>query len=92
MSNQNNQNAINTLTNIVADFTAMISTRMPDDVVDKLKQLREGETSPMGKIIYHTMFDNMQKATGTSSLITMTRKSKSTWQAAAVRCRDAQKC
>mgnify|MGYP000553054292 CR=1 FL=1 len=62
MSNQNNQNAINTLTNIVADFTAMISTRMPDDVVDKLKQLREGETSPMGKIIYHTMFDNMQKA------------------------------
>lgn len=62
MSHQNNQHAINTLTNIVADFTAMISTRMPDDVVDKLKQLREGETSPMGKIIYHTMFDNMQKA------------------------------
>lgn len=49
MSNQNNQNAINTLTNIVANFTAMISTRMPDDVVDKLKQLREGEDSPMGK-------------------------------------------
>lgn len=40
----------------------MISTRMPDDVVDKLKQLREAETSSMGKIIYHTMFDNMQKA------------------------------
>ena len=57
MSNQNNQHAITTLTNIVADFTAMISTRMPDDVVDKLKQLREGETSPIGKIIYHTMFD-----------------------------------
>lgn len=62
MSNQNNQNAINTLTNIVANFTAMISTRMPDDVVDMLKRLREGEDSPMGKIIYHTMFDNMQKA------------------------------
>ncbi|MCZ9118989.1 L(+)-tartrate dehydratase subunit alpha [Escherichia albertii] len=40
----------------------MISTRMPDDVVDKLKQLRDAETSAMGKIIYHTMFDNMQKA------------------------------
>lgn len=163
MSKQNNQNAITTLTNIVADFTAMISTRMPDDVVDKLKQLREGETSPMGKIIYHTMFDNMQKAIdlnrpacqdtgeimffvkvgsrfpllgelqsilkqavedatvkaplrhnaveifdevntgkipvpvcrgspGTSSLITTTRKSKSTWQAAVVRCRDVRKC
>lgn len=163
MSNQNNQNAINTLTNIVANFTAMISTRMPDDVVDKLKQLREGEDSPMGKIIYHTMFDNMQKAidlnrpacqdtgeimffvkvgsrfpllgelqsilkqavedatvkaplrhnaveifdevntgknTGTGVpwitwdiiLIMMTRKSKSTWQAAAVPCQDARKC
>ncbi|HBB1258511.1 TPA: L(+)-tartrate dehydratase subunit alpha, partial [Escherichia coli] len=43
-------------------FTAMISTRMPDDVVDKLKQLKDAETSSMGKIIYHTMFDNMQKA------------------------------
>ena len=40
----------------------MISTRMPDDVVDKLKQLKDAETSSMGKIIYHTMFDNMQKA------------------------------
>lgn len=29
MSNQNNQNAINTLTNIVADFTAMISVMTP---------------------------------------------------------------
>lgn len=35
---------------------------MPDDVVDKLKQLKDAETSSMGKIIYHTMFDNMQKA------------------------------
>lgn len=62
MSNQNNQNAVTTLTDIVANFTAMISTRMPDDVVDKLKQLRDAETSSMGNIIYHTMFDNMQKA------------------------------
>jgi len=53
---------VNKLTEIVANFTAMISTRMPDDVVDKLKQLKDAETSSMGKIIYHTMFDNMQKA------------------------------
>lgn len=62
MSNENKQKAISTLTEIVAQFTAMISTRMPDDVVDKLKQLRDTETSKMGQIIYHTMFDNMQKA------------------------------
>ena len=62
MNEQKKQESINKLTQIVANFTAMISTRMPDDVVDKLKALREAETSSMGKIIYHTMFDNMQKA------------------------------
>lgn len=62
MSESNKQQAVNKLTDIVANFTAMISTRMPDDVVDKLKQLKDAETSSMGKIIYHTMFDNMQKA------------------------------
>ena len=35
------QQAVNKLTEIVANFTAMISTRMPDDVVDKLKQLKD---------------------------------------------------
>lgn len=62
MSESNKQQAVNKLTEIVANFTAMISTRMPDDVVDKLKQLKDAETSSMGKIIYYTMFDNMQKA------------------------------
>ncbi len=58
MSESNKQQAVNKLTEIVANFTAMISTRMPDDVVDKLKQLKDAETSSMGKIIYHTMFGN----------------------------------
>ncbi len=51
MSESNKQQAVNKLTEIVANFTAMISTRMPDDVVDKLKQLKDAETSSMGKII-----------------------------------------
>lgn len=38
MSESNKQQAVNKLTEIVANFTAMISTRMPDDVVDKLKR------------------------------------------------------
>ncbi|BDD31997.1 hypothetical protein VEGS20_A06230 [Escherichia coli] len=33
MSESNKQQAVNKLTEIVANFTAMISTRMPDDVV-----------------------------------------------------------
>lgn len=47
MSESNKQQAVNKLTEIVANFTAMISTRMPDDVVDKLKQLKDAETSSM---------------------------------------------
>lgn len=43
MSESNKQQAVNKLTEIVANFTAMISTRMPDDVVDKLKQLKDAE-------------------------------------------------
>lgn len=50
------------LTQIVADFTDMIAKRLPDDVVDKLAALRDAETSKMGNIIYHTMFDNLAKA------------------------------
>ncbi len=33
MSESNKQQAVNKLIEIVANFTAMISTRMPDDVV-----------------------------------------------------------
>jgi L(+)-tartrate dehydratase alpha subunit len=40
MSESNKQQAVNKLTEIVANFTAMISTRMPDDVVDKLRKVR----------------------------------------------------
>lgn len=40
--------SVTKLTDIIANFTAMISTRMPDDVVDKLKQLRELENEGMG--------------------------------------------
>ncbi|KDS98409.1 L(+)-tartrate dehydratase subunit alpha domain protein [Escherichia coli 2-011-08_S1_C3] len=61
MSESNKQQAVNKLTEIVANFTAMISTRMPDDVVDKLKQLKDAETSSMGKIIYHTMSTTCKK-------------------------------
>ncbi len=50
MSESNKQQAVNKLTEIVANFTAMISTRMPDDVVDKLKQLKDAERRRWGKL------------------------------------------
>ncbi len=39
MSESNKQQAVNKLTEIVANFTAMISSRMRDEVVDYLNQL-----------------------------------------------------
>ncbi|QTF08286.1 L(+)-tartrate dehydratase subunit alpha [Brenneria izadpanahii] len=50
------------LTDIVARFMAMISTRMPNDVVKKLQELRNIENEGIAKIIYNTMFDNMERA------------------------------
>ncbi|EHD21612.1 MULTISPECIES: L(+)-tartrate dehydratase subunit alpha [Brenneria] len=50
------------LTDIVARFTSMISIRMPNDVVRKLEELRHIESDGMAKIVYDTMFDNMEKA------------------------------
>lgn len=54
--------ALEQLTNLVADFTALIGKRLPDDVTKKLKELSEEETSPMAKMIYETMAANQEKA------------------------------
>lgn len=50
------------LTEIVADFTALVGKRLPDDVTAKLEELAAGETSPMAKMIYQTMAENQRKA------------------------------
>ncbi len=53
MSESNKQQAVNKLTEIVANFTAMISTRMPDDVVDKLKQLKDAGNDSNLLIVFY---------------------------------------
>lgn len=59
---ENKTEAVQHLTDIVARFTAMISKRMPNDVVAKLEQLRALENEGIAKTIYNTMFDNMEQA------------------------------
>ncbi len=59
---ESKRQSVEKLTDIVARFTAMISKRMPNDVVKKLEQLRDLENEGIAKIIYTTMFDNMDKA------------------------------
>lgn len=49
-------------TDTMARFIGMSAVRLPDDVTDKLRGLREKETSPVQKVIYDSYFDNLQKA------------------------------
>jgi L(+)-tartrate dehydratase alpha subunit len=51
-----------TLTDVMARFTAYIGKRLPNDVSDKLAQLRAKETKPLAKTVYESMADNQEAA------------------------------
>lgn len=50
------------LTELLAKFTAFSGKRLPDDVTEKLKELRKGENSPMAKVFYDAMFQDLEAA------------------------------
>lgn len=50
------------LTEVMAKFTAYIGKRLPNDVKDKLAELRTFETNPLAKTIYLSMADNQEAA------------------------------
>jgi L(+)-tartrate dehydratase alpha subunit len=43
-------------------FIALACTRLPDDVLARLMEMREREDSPVQKAIYDSYFENLQKA------------------------------
>ena len=47
---------------ILAKFTSYAGKHLPDDVVSKLKELRVKEDTPMAKIFYDAMFDDLKMA------------------------------
>lgn len=47
---------------IMAQFVGFTARKLPDDVIDKLKELRDKEDDPMAKTIYETMFRNQDLA------------------------------
>jgi L(+)-tartrate dehydratase alpha subunit len=51
-----------TMTDIVAKFTEYVGKHLPTDVLEKLKELRAKENSPLAKVVYDSMFDNLAKA------------------------------
>lgn len=50
------------LTDLMARFTGYVAKRLPQDVLDKLAELRAKETQPLSRIVYDSMFDNLEKA------------------------------
>lgn len=50
------------LIDIIARFTGYAGKHLPDDVVQKLKELRTQENTPMAKIFYDAMFEDLELA------------------------------
>lgn len=53
---------IETMTDIMAKFIAYSGKILPDDVMQKLTELRSQETSPLALAVYDTMFENQRLA------------------------------
>jgi L(+)-tartrate dehydratase alpha subunit len=47
---------------LIEKFIALAAVRLPDDVMSRLEQLREGEDSSVQKALYDSYFENLQKA------------------------------
>ena len=50
------------MTDKMAKFVGYIGIKLPDDIIAKLSELREKETSPLAKTIYDTMFKHQEQA------------------------------
>jgi L(+)-tartrate dehydratase alpha subunit len=57
-----NNEQIQALTDILSKFTSVIGKRLPDDVTDKLKELRDKEENYLSKVVYNSMFENLEQA------------------------------
>lgn len=56
------QESVKALTDLMARFTAYVGKRLPQDVLDKLAELRAREEKPLSKIVYDSMFRNLEAA------------------------------
>ena len=54
--------AVRFLTDTVARFTGYIGKHLPDDVLARLREMRAQEDSPLAKVVYDSMFDNLARA------------------------------
>jgi L(+)-tartrate dehydratase alpha subunit len=54
----NKEQMIQSMTETVAKFTGYMGKRLPDDVMAKLRDLREQEDTHLAKVVYDSMFEN----------------------------------
>lgn len=54
--------AVGKLTDLMATFTGYVGKHLPQDVLDKLAELRAREEKPLSKIVYDSMFENLEAA------------------------------
>lgn len=57
-----NENAIASLTDVMTKFTGYIGKHLPTDVVEKLTELRAKEDKLLAKVVYDSMFENLDSA------------------------------
>jgi L(+)-tartrate dehydratase alpha subunit len=50
------------LADLLARFTGYVGKRLPTDVVGKLAELRGREEAPLSKVVYDSMFENLEAA------------------------------
>lgn len=58
----NPEQAVQSMTDTMSKFTDYVGKHLPDDVLEKLKELRQQEHSPLAKVVYDSMFENLAKA------------------------------
>ncbi|MCD8146775.1 MAG: fumarate hydratase, partial [Clostridiales bacterium] len=56
------EESVKLMTDKMAKFVAYTGKKLPDDVIAKLAELGEKETSPLAKTLYQTMFRNQELA------------------------------
>lgn len=57
-----NQEHVAAMAGVMANFISMAGKRLPDDVLEKLAEMRGQEDQDMAKEIYRSMFENLDKA------------------------------
>jgi len=56
------ERAIESMVGIMSRFTDYLGKHLPDDVLAKLKELREREQGALANVLYDSMFENLAKA------------------------------